>query len=49
MNTGSFTPKNQEKLSKGWGPLLEGGAGSSEKGRMESKHRQIFRSTVTHA
>ncbi len=22
MNTGSFTPKNQEKLSKGWGPLL---------------------------
>jgi hypothetical protein len=22
MNTGTFTPKNQELLSKGWGPLL---------------------------
>jgi hypothetical protein len=22
MNTGSFTPKNQELLSKVWGPLL---------------------------
>jgi hypothetical protein len=22
MNTGSSTPKIQEKLSKGWGPLL---------------------------